>query len=201
MGLNRDVLRVAPSLGNAPGHPGSVLSLHVLWPDENFEAVQCSALLPSGLWCWILMFSVYICVCVSLGYCRCWAGRKLLCGGGMAREPICPTPPSPSLVAVPGGGFGLGLPHLPCRGVGGPTPTYMAQNDPHVALIILTTHMWEKMCSGTFGGNIRPYTKQRARHGSPFPEPPPRPLLGTHAIPPPQSNFRAALPINRLLGC
>ena len=37
-------------------------------------------------------------------------------GGGMARKPISPTPPSPSLVAVPGGGFGLGLPFLPCRG-------------------------------------------------------------------------------------
>ena len=77
---------------------------------------------------------------------RVWAGRKLLCEGGMARKPICPTPPSPSLVAVPGGGFGLGLPFLPCRGGGGgPTPTYMAQNDPHVALIILTTHMWGKI--------------------------------------------------------
>ena len=109
----------------------------------------------------------------------------------MARKPICPTPPSPSLVAVPGGGFGLALPHLPCRGGGGgPTPTYMAQNDPHVALIILTTHLWGKffcekkfsgpkfvfnLCSSAFGGNIRPYTKQRARHGSPFLEPPPSP--------------------------
>ena len=73
-----------------------------------------------------------------------WAGRKLLCGGGMARKPICPTPPSPSLVAVLGGGFGLGLPYLLCRGGGGPNPTYMAQNDPHVALIILTTHLWGK---------------------------------------------------------
>ena len=45
-------------------------------------------------------------------------GRKLLCRGGMARKPICPTPPSPSLVAVPGGGFGLGRPYLPCRGGG-----------------------------------------------------------------------------------
>ena len=77
-----------------------------------------------------------------------WAGRKLLCGGGMARKPICPTPPSPSLVAVPGGGFGLGLPYLPCRGGGGgPTPTCMAQNDPRVTLIILTTYMWGKFFS------------------------------------------------------
>ena len=69
-------------------------------------------------------------------------GKKIALrgGGGMARQPISATPPpSPSLVAVPGGGFGLGLPYLPCRG-GGPTPTYMPQNDPHVALIILTTH-------------------------------------------------------------
>ena len=65
----------------------------------------------------------------------------------MAWKPICPTPPSPSLVAVPGGGCGLGLPYLPCRGGGGLTPTYMAQNDPHVALIILTTHMWGNIFS------------------------------------------------------
>ena len=73
------------------------------------------------------------------------AGRKLLCGGGMAWKPICLTPPSPpSLVAVRGGGFGLGLPYLPCRGGGVSTPTSTAQNDPHVALIILTTHTWGK---------------------------------------------------------
>ena len=54
------------------------------------------------------------------------AGRKLLCGGGggVARKPICSTPPSPSLVAVPGGGFGLGLPYLPCRGGGGVQPQH-----------------------------------------------------------------------------
>ena len=40
----------------------------------------------------------------------------------MARKPISPTPPSPSLVAVPGGGSGLGLPYLPCRGGGGSDP-------------------------------------------------------------------------------
>ena len=51
-------------------------------------------------------------------------GRKKIAlrGGGMARNPICPTPPSPSLVAVPGGGFGLGLPFLPCGGGGGSDP-------------------------------------------------------------------------------
>ena len=49
------------------------------------------------------------------------AGREENCfaGGEMARKPICPTPPSPSLVALPGGGFGLALPFLLCRGGGG----------------------------------------------------------------------------------
>ena len=48
-------------------------------------------------------------------------GRKKIAlqGGGMAWKPICPTPPSPSVVAVPGGGCGLGLPYLPCREGGG----------------------------------------------------------------------------------
>ena len=59
-----------------------------------------------------------------LGAQRKQTGREENCfaGGGMARKPICPTPPSPSLVAVPGGGFGLGLPYLPCRGGGGSDP-------------------------------------------------------------------------------
>ena len=52
----------------------------------------------------------------------------------------------------------------------------MAQNDTHVALIILTTQMWggggellvektfsgQNLCSCAFGANIRSYTKQRA---------------------------------------
>ena len=48
-------------------------------------------------------------------------GKKIALrgGGGMARKPICPTPPSSSLVAVPGRGFGLALPYLPCPGGGG----------------------------------------------------------------------------------
>ena len=122
---------------------------------------------------------------------RCQGGKNIALGGGMARKPICPTPPPP-LVAVPGvrrGGFGAGaaLPAVPGGGGGGSTPTSVAQNDPHVALIILTTHMWggggggffggrsflvQHLCSGAFGGNIGPYTKQRAWHGSPFLEPP-----------------------------
>ena len=58
----------------------------------------------------------------------------------MARKPICPTPPL--LGRRAGRGVWAGLPYLPCWGGRGVTPSYMAQNDPHVALIILTTHMW-----------------------------------------------------------
>ena len=52
----------------------------------------------------------------------------------------------------------------------------------------------QNLCSGAFGGNNRPYTKQRARHGSPFLEPPPPSFAGRPCHPPPpQSNFRAAM--------
>ena len=116
----------------------------------------------------------------------------------MARKPISLTPPSPSLVAVPGQGCGLGLPHLPCgEGGGGPTPTYMAQNDPHGALIILTTHMWgnifslknlfrAKICvpaplaaTSVLTQNKGPGTEAHFRNAPPPPSP------GAHAIPPP----------------
>ena len=65
-------------------------------------------------------------------------------GGGGSTEAHLPNPrPPPSWAAVPGGGFGAGgaLPAVP-RGGGGSTPTSAAQNDPHVAPTILTTHMW-----------------------------------------------------------
>ena len=94
------------------------------------------------------------------------------------------------------------MPDLPCRGGGGGglNPTSMAQNDTHVALIILTTQMWEGnywwkklfrakiLCSCAFGANIRSYTKQRGRHGTPFLQPPPPPSFGgrpCHPPPPP----------------
>ena len=53
----------------------------------------------------------------------------------------------------------------------------MAQNDTHVALIILLTEMWgggllvektfsgQNLCSCAFGSNIRSYTKQYGRMG------------------------------------
>ena len=89
------------------------------------------------------------------------------------------------------------MPDLPCRG-GGVNPTSMAQNDTHVALIMLTTQcgggggelLVEKtfsgqiLCSCAFGANIRSYTKQRARHGTPFLQPP-SPSADVHVTPPP----------------
>ena len=71
-------------------------------------------------------------------------GKKIALrgGGGVTRKPIFPTPPPPSLAAVTGGG-GSGRGRPTCRaGGGGVNPTSMAQNDTHVALIILTTQMW-----------------------------------------------------------
>ena len=46
-------------------------------------------------------------------------GRKLLCGGGMARKPICPTPPLPLLGRRAGRGVraGVALPAVPGGGV------------------------------------------------------------------------------------
>ena len=88
----------------------------------------------------------------------------------------------------------------------------MAQNDTHVALIILTTQMWgggellvektfsgQNLCSCAFGANIRSYTKQRARHGTPFLQPPPPPSFGgrpCHPPPPPprRAIFRSPFP-------
>ena len=78
----------------------------------------------------------------------------------------------------------------------------MAQNDTHVALIILTTQMWggggllvektfsgQNLCSCAFGANIHSYTKQRARHGTPFLQPPP--LLRRASMSPPPPPRRA----------
>ena len=83
----------------------------------------------------------------------------------------------------------------------------MAQNDTHVALIILTTQMWVRgggggyWCINLFGTNFvflrlwRPHpflqkTKGPTRNpGSPTPPPP---SADVHVPPPPQSNFQVA---------
>ena len=143
-------------------------------------------------------------------------GREENCsagGGGVTRRPIFPTP-QPSLAAVTGG---RGCPTCRAGRGGGVNPTSMAQNDTHVALIILTSQMWGGggglLVEKTFSGqnlcscaNIRSYTKQRARHGTPFLQhppsfggrpchlPPPPSFRGRpcHTPPPPQSNFQIA---------
>ena len=118
------------------------------------------------------------------------AGREENCsagGGGGDTEAHFPNPPL--LGRRDGrGGSGPGCPTCRAGGGGGVNPTSMAQNDTHVALIILTTQIWgggggellvektfsgQNLCSCAFGANIRCYTKQRARHGTPFPQPPP----------------------------
>ena len=72
-------------------------------------------------------------------------GKKIaLRGGGWHGSPFL-QPPLP-LLGGRGVWAGAALPAVPGGG-GGSTPTYMAQNDPHVALIILTTHMWGNVFS------------------------------------------------------
>ena len=77
----------------------------------------------------------------------------------------------------------------------------MAPNDTHVALIILLTEMWGGgdywwkklfrakicLCSGAFGANIRSYTKQGPRHGTPFLHPPPPPRRAIFRSPSPEA--------------
>ena len=130
-------------------------------------------------------------------------------GGGWHGSPFAQPPPS--LLGRRAGSGGSGRDCPTCRapgGGGGSAPTHVAQKDPHVALIILTTRgggggvsvkktfPGQNLWSGAFGGNIRPYRKQRARHGSPFLEPP---LLRQTPMPSPpptrQSTFRVALEV------
>ena len=105
----------------------------------------------------------------------------------------------------------VGCPTCRAAGGGGSTPTSMAQSDPHVALVSLTTQMWgggggvlvgktlsgQHSCSGAFGANIHSYTKPRARQTNPFLQPlAPHPFGGRPCQPPPppprQSNFQVA---------
>ena len=76
-------------------------------------------------------------------------GREENCfpggGGGDGTEAHFSNPSPPPWSPCREGGLGWGCPSCRAGGGGGPTPTYMAQNDPHVALIILTTHMWGKI--------------------------------------------------------
>ena len=98
------------------------------------------------------------------------AGREENCsvGGGGGDTEAHPPPPPRLLGRRDGrGGSGRGCPTCRAGGGGGVNPTSMAQNDTHVALIILTTQMWggkllvektfsgQNLCFCTFGANIR----------------------------------------------
>ena len=85
-------------------------------------------------------------------------GKKIALrgGGGVARKPIFPNPLPASLAAVTGGGVQGGGARPAVPGGGGSTQ-HMAQNDTHVALIILTAQMWgggELLVEKTFWGQI-----------------------------------------------
>ena len=95
----------------------------------------------------------------------------------------------------------MGVPDLPCRGGGGVNPTSMAQNDTHVALIILTTQMWGGGGGGEivggknfFGPKIvflrlwrqHPFLhKTKGLKRNPISPTPPPPSAGVHVTPPP----------------
>ena len=124
----------------------------------------------------------------------------------MTRRPIFPTPPPPSLAAVTGGGVQGGGARPAVPGEGGVNPTSMAQNDTHVALIILTTQMWGGGIIGgkNFFGPKFVFLRLRRQHSflhrtkgptrNPISPTPPPPSAGVHVTPhpPPQSNFQVA---------
>ena len=109
------------------------------------------------------------CLCQGLS-CECQGGKKIaLRGGGGDMEAHFPNPPPPLLGRRDGrGGSGRGCPT--CRsGGGGVNPTSMAQNDTHVALIILTTQMWGRGGGGllvekTFSGQNFVFLHLRRQH-------------------------------------
>ena len=95
---------------------------------------------------------------------------------------------------------------LPCQGGGGVNPTSMAQNDTHVALIILTTQMWGGgglLMEKTFSGQIcvpaplAPTSVLTQNKGPDtefhFSNPPPPPSFGGRPCHPPprRANFRS----------
>ena len=141
----------------------------------------------------------------SLWFENCSAG-----GGGGTRKPIFPPPSSLAAMAGGGGQGGGAQPAVPGRGGRGVNPTSMAQNDTHVALIILTTQMWgggrnywwnfrAKICVPAPSAPTSVLTQNKGPDTEPlFSNPPPPPLsFGRRPCPPPpppaQSNFQVAL--------
>ena len=107
-------------------------------------------------------------------HCAALGGKNIALrgGGGVTRKPVFPTPPPPPSAAVTGGGgSGRGRPTCRARG-GGVNPTSMAQNDTHIALIILTTQMWGGEIIGGknfFGPNSMAFGKSTSRRFYPKP--------------------------------
>ena len=124
-------------------------------------------------------------------------GKKIaLRGVGVTRKPIFPTPAPPSLAAVTGGGVQGGGARPAVPGGGGQPNIYGSKWYPRRAdhvdysnvgggggLLVEKTFSGQNLCSCVFGANIRSYTKQRARHGTPFLQHPP--LLRRASMPPP----------------
>ena len=65
-------------------------------------------------------------------------------------------------------------------------------------LLVEKTFSGQHLCSCAFGANIRSYTEQKARHGTPFLQPPPPPsagVHGTHTPPAEQFSGRPGIPV------
>ena len=135
-------------------------------------------------------------------------GKKIALRGGDGTESHLPNqlpPPPPWSPCREGGWAGAALPAVPW----GRVDPNKHGSKKHVTLIILITHMWgnfcrektflgQNLCSGAFGGNIRRYTKQRGRHGSPFLEPPPLLRRAPMPSPPPAKQFSGCPSAGRL---
>ena len=94
-------------------------------------------------------------------------GLALWMGHGREQDGLVSAPPPPLLGRHDGRGSGRGCPTCPGRG-GGVNPTSMAQNDTHVALIILTTQIWGGglLVEKTFSGQN--FVLLRLRRPHPF---------------------------------
>ena len=157
-------------------------------PDPNQEGPHLRKHRTSPVF-WVFLCAIAQGICVSLGRgedkggfvgpgsgCgRSLVGREENCsaGGGGDMEAHFPNPPPPRLLGRRDGRGGSGRGCPTCRaGGGGVNPTSMAQNDTHVALIILTTQMGgggrgiigllvektfsgQNLCFCAFGANIR----------------------------------------------
>ena len=123
-------------------------------------------------------------------------GKKIALrgAGGMARKPICPTPPSPSLAGVPGGGLGWGCSTYRAGG-GGSTPNMCGSKcraDHFDYTYVGEIFWWKKFFSGpkfVFRCLLRQHPSLHKTEGparKPISgTPPPHPLLRRAPMPSP----------------